>query len=163
MAKKIHKFKNFRASQDGIELRLDLSNLSDRLNRAQYALDSAVMTSMVPYMPMQNGNFIDLTRAKSASMAGSGEVYAAVPPAGRFLYEGKVMVDAQTGKGPMRFMSKYGEETFRFRKGAKLKATDRPLQYSKHANPKTQSHWFDAAKAADMDKWENVVKKEIGK
>lgn len=158
MAKKIHKFKNFRASQNGVELKLDLSSLEDRFNRAQFALDSAVMTSMVPYMPMQNGTFINQVRAKSASVAGSGEVYAAVPPAGRFLYEGKTMVDVQTGSPWAR---KGAKKVLVSQYGGKTNAREN-LSFSRAANPKARPHWFDAAKESDLDKWEKVVKNQVG-
>ena len=158
MAKKIHKFKNFRASQDGVELKLDLSSLADRLNRAQFALDSAVMTSMVPYMPMQDGTFINLVRAKSASVAGSGEVYAAVPPSGRFLYEGKNMVDVQTGSPWAR---KGAKKVLVSQYGGKTNAREN-LSFSSSTHPKARPHWFDAAKEADLKKWESVTQKQVG-
>lgn len=162
MANKIHHFEGFSIVDGDIKVKLNMDRLSDQFNKAQYELDSAVMTSMVPFMPMQDGTFIQRTVAESASIAGTGEVVAGVPPQGRFLYEGKVMVDSQTGKGPMRFLSKYGEETFRFRKGAKLKPTNRELRYSKSAHPKAQSHWFDAAKERDLNAWISKTKKIAG-
>lgn len=158
----IHHFDGFSVVDGDIKINLNLSEMGERFNRAQFALDSAVMTSMVPFMPMEDGSFINETRARSASLAGTGQVCAAAPPQGRFLYEGKTMVDAETGKGPMRFMSKYGEATYRFRKGAKLKATDKPLQYTKTKHPKAQSHWFDAAKKQDEQSWIRTAKKVAG-
>lgn len=85
-----------------MRLDLDLQRFEKQLQDAQYNLDNMVMTSMVPIMPMQTGNFIDITRGMSAARAGSGKVIAAAPPYGRFLYYGKVMVDSETGKGPMK-------------------------------------------------------------
>lgn len=163
MSKEMHHIDNIKLETDSMNLNIDMSRINRNLNKAQFSLDSAVMTSMVPFMPMEDGTFINETRARSAALAGSGEVCAAASPQGRFLYEGKKMVDAETGKGPMRFMSKYGEATYRFRKGAKLKATDKPLQYTKTKHPKAQSHWFDAAKKADSNSWVRVVKNEISK
>lgn len=158
MAKKIHKFKNFSASQDGVELKLDLSRLEDRFNRAQFALDSAVMTSMVPYMPRQGGDFINLTREKSASLAGSGEVCAAREPFGRFLYEGKNMVDEKTGS---TWAKKDAKKVLVSQYGGKTNAREN-LSFSRAANPKARPHWFDAAKESDLDKWEKVVKNQVG-
>ena len=79
-----------------IELDVDLSRFEKQYGKAQFALDSMVMASMVPYMPMVTGTFINVTKAMSAAIAGSGNVVAAAPPFGRFLYEGKVMVDPET-------------------------------------------------------------------
>lgn len=145
-----------------IDANIDLGRIERNIEKAQYFLDSQVMTDMVPYMPMQTGNFIQRTMAMSAAIAGSGKVVAAAPPMGRYLYMGKVMVDSETGKGPMRIEVSPGEYIFRFRKGAKLVATDRDLKFSKAANPKAQKQWFDAAKRDHGKEWVAQVKKIAG-
>lgn len=145
-----------------IDANIDLGRIERNIEKAQYFLDSQVMTDMVPYMPMQTGNFIQRTRAMSAAIAGSGKVVAAAPPMGRYLYMGKVMVDSETGKGPMRIEVSPGEYIFRFRKGAKLVATDRDLKFSKAANPKVQKQWFDAAKRDHGKEWVKQVKQIAG-
>jgi len=73
-------------------------------------------------------------------------------------YYGKVMVDAATGKGPMRIVSEDGTEVIRFRKGAKLRPTDRDLKIQRSMHPKAQSHWFEASKAKNLPKWLRVAK-----
>ena len=157
--------KTLEAKYDYATMQINLAKTEIGLQRAQTALDHAVMTSMVPFMPMETGQFINVTRAMSAAIAGSGKVVAAAPPFGRYLYEGKVMVDAQTGKGPAKISTGPGEYVLRFRKGAKLKATDVPLQYSKSKHPQAQSHWFEAARKKDEDSWiriaQNVLNKEV--
>lgn len=161
MAKKIHHFKGFTVVTDAVDIKIDLKGIENRMNKAQYALDSAIMQSMIPFMPKITGQFINVTEAMSQSFAGSGIVVAAAPPMGRYLYEGKKMVDAQTGKGPAKITSGPGEYVLRFRKGAKLTATDQPLKYTKSVNPDAQAHWFDPAKEKDKDKWLKIVKKEV--
>ena len=88
-------------------------------------------------------------------------------PYARVLYESKVMVDAKTGKGPMRIVDKDGNEYIRFRKGAKLRPTGRDLNISTAVHPKAQSHWFEASKRDNLEKWEKTVKeaqlRELGK
>lgn len=146
---RIHHFEGFSVKRAGIDIKLDMSRTEDNFNKAQFALDSAVMTSMVPFMPMQDGKFINRTRTESAALAGTGEVMAAVGPEGRFLYEGKVMVDPLTGSAWAR-------------KDAEKVLTSKNLKYSKASNPKAQAHWFDAAKKADCDSWGRLVKKTAG-
>lgn len=146
---RIHHFEGFSIKRAGIDIKLDMSRIEGNFNRAQYVLDSAVMTSMVPFMPHRDGSFIQRTRAESASIAGSGKVVAGAAPFGRFLYEGKVMVDPQTGSAWAR-------------KGAKKIVTDRNLRFSKAHNPRVQSHWFEPAKKADKEKWVRTVKKIAG-
>ena len=68
------------------------------------------------------------------------------------------MVDSETGQGPKKRPDGSGGYQQRFRKGATLVPTDRPLNYSTTANPQAGDHWFDAAKAANQDYWLERVK-----
>lgn len=144
------------------ELEIDLSRFERQFSKAQWELDSMIMTDMQPFMPQQTGTFINVTRLMSAAIAGTGKVYAAAPPFGRYLYEGKVMVDSETGRGPFKIPNGPGEYILRFRKGAELKATDRPLQYSKAAHPGVTDHWFEAAKKAYGKQWAEKAKRIAG-
>ena len=132
-----------------IELEVDLSRFEKQYGEAQYELDSAVMLSMEEYMPKRDGIFIDVTKAISASIAGSGTVVAASPPFGRFLYEGKVMVDPETNSPWAR-------------KGAKKVVTDKNLEYDKNANPDVTDHWFDTAKKNHLEAWLKKAKETAG-
>lgn len=132
-----------------IELDVDLSRFERQFEKAQYELDNNVMTGMIPYMPMNTGVFINVTKGLSAAIAGSGYVYAAAPPFGRFLYEGKVMVDPQTNSPWAR-------------PGAKKIVTDKPLIYNEKKNPKVTDHWFDEAKKQHGKQWVNQAKATAG-
>lgn len=136
----------YKVSKPDIEMRINLSRFEKQFEDAQYALDSMVMESMKPYMPQQTGTFKNITSAMSAALAGSGKVVAAAPPMGRFLYEGKVMVDPVTGSPWARA-------------GAKKIVTDRDLKYG---NPKATPHWFDTAKEKHGKSWIREVKKIAG-
>lgn len=131
------------------KMTLDLSRFEKQFQKAQFKLDSVVMTDMKPYMPMQTGTFINVTSAMSASLAGSGTVVAAAPPMGRFLYEGKVMVDPETNSPWAR-------------KGAKKVVTERDLQYNKNAHPNATDHWFEEAKKQHGKQWVAMVKDIAG-
>ena len=161
MSKTYH-FKSFSIVDGEIEVKVSLSRFEKQFQQAQYQLDGNVMNSMVPFMPHLNGTFINTTRAASAAIQGTGRVYAAFGPQGRYLYEGKVMVDSETGKGPYKIATGPDEYVLRFRKGAKLVATDRPLRYTKTHNPAVTDHWFDAAKQRDGKEWVKNVKRIAG-
>ena len=137
---------NYKYSDKNVKMEVNLSRYEKQYEKAQFALDSMVMTSMEPYMPMNTGMFRNVTKAMSASLAGSGKVVAAAPPMGRFLYEGKVMVDEQTGSPWAR-------------PGAKKIVTDRDLTYS---NPRATPHWFDTAKEKHGKSWVKAVKNIAG-
>lgn len=146
---KYHYVKEDAGRNATIELDVDLTRFNKQYGEAQFKLDSMVMTSMQPYMPMRTGTFINVTKAMSAAIAGSGTVIAAAPPMGRFLYEGKVMVDEVTGSPWAR-------------PGARKIVTDKDLEYDKNAHPQVTDHWFDTAKANHGDSWVRAVKKIAG-
>lgn len=157
MAKTTH-FKGFSIIAGDLKVKLSLSRFDEQYKKAQYQLDGDVMNSMVPFMPMISGSFINTTRAASAAVQGSGQVYAAYGPQGRYLYEGKVMVDEVTGspfarKGAKKVLvSQYAGKT----------AAKENIEYTHQAHPKAQDHWFDAAKAVDGKKWVRRVKATAG-
>ena len=152
----------YKIKSGGTTLDLDLSRFEKQFQDAQFALDSMVMTSMEPYMPHRTGTFINVTKAMSASLAGSGTVVAAAPPMGRFLYEGVKMVDSQTGRGPFNVAKEGEPPVWRYRKGAKLKPTNQPLNYDKSHHPEVTDHWFDTAKEKHCDGWVKAVKNIAG-
>lgn len=143
--KRIIKFNDIKVRTDNMTADVSMKELANRFNKAQYELDSAIMTSMEPYMPRRDGTFINTTKAMSAALAGTGKVIAAAPPYGRFLYEGKVMI-GEKSRSPWA------------KKGEKKVVTGRNLTYSGGG----QAHWFNVAKAADGDEWVNLVKKTAG-
>lgn len=146
-----------------ITMDIDLSRFNRQYGDAQKLLDQQVMTGMIPFMPMQTGTFVNVTRGLSNAIAGSGKVYAAAPPFGRYLYEGKVMVDKATGRGPYKIsMGPGGDYILRFRKGAKLTTTSKSISYSQAAHPNVTDHWFDAAKQRFGSKWIAKTKRTAG-
>lgn len=142
----IEPLRNISIVSGNIKAHIDMSRVNKNLDRAQFWLDSQIMTDMVPYMPHNTGTFVNVTRAQSAAIAGSGLVVAAAPPMGRFLYEGKVMVDPETNSPWAR-------------PGAKKIVTERPLTYS---NPKATPRWFETAKEKHLHEWIAGVKQQAG-
>lgn len=146
MASRTFHFPGFSIVSGDIKADVSLNRFEKQFQKAQFWLDGQVMNDMVPYMPHRDGTFVNLTRMRSAVLQGTGKVVAGAPPQGRFLYEGKVMVDPVTGSPWAR-------------KGAKKVVTERPLTYS---NPKATPHWFDAAKEAHSKAWVKGVKRIAG-
>lgn len=146
MAKKTFHFPGFSIKRGNIKVDVKLNRFEKSFQEAQYWLDGEIMTDMVPFMPHRDGTFINLTKMQSAAIQGSGKVVAAAPPTGRFLYEGKVMVDPQTGSPWAK-------------KGAKKVVTGKSLNYS---NPRATPHWFDTAKDKYGKSWIKGVKEIAG-
>ena len=139
----------FTVYTDGLEAIKD--KLAEVSTKAEHIVALQVRKDTSPYVPALTGSLDTRTRVDGQQIIYPG-LYA------RYLYYGKVMVDAATGKGPMRIVSEDGTEVIRFRKGAKLRPTDRDLKIQRSMHPKAQSHWFEASKAKNLPKWLRVAK-----
>lgn len=140
--------KGFTIINSNMRVNVHLKELNKNLQKAQFALDTMVMTSMLPFMPQNTGTFKNNTVTRSDAMAGSGWVCAGAGPMGRYLYYGKLMVDPDTGSPWAK-------------KDAKkiIDPQNRPLNYS---NPKAVPKWFEAAKEKYGKQWIETVSKKLG-
>lgn len=131
-----------------------MKKLSQAGPRAAHALANQIAKDTEDFVPA-------LTKSLSNRTQVVGDKIIYPGPYARYLYEGKVMVDAATGKGPMKIVSKDGSVSIRFRKGATLTATDRDLDIKSPEHRKVHKnatdHWFEASKSMNMDKWTRVA------
>lgn len=133
-----------------VRVKLDLSRYGKNLERAQYLFGNMVLQDCKPFMPLLTGNF------QQRSYVDEGGRSVVFPgPYGRYLYMGKAMKNAATGKGPRKIPTGPGEYIWRWPKGAKLVPTDRPLKYSR---PEAQARWFEVAKAQNQGVWVDKLK-----
>lgn len=140
-----------------VNMYIDLDRFEKQFQRAQYELDSTIMTDMESFMPKQDGTFINVTKAMSAAIAGSGKVVAAAPPFGRFLYYGKNMVDIETGSPWARPGAK---KVLVSQFGGKTNAKEN-LDLSR-GNSNAQPEWFEVAKKYHGKVWVRKAKKTAG-
>lgn len=117
--------------------------LAENCTRAESVVGQQVIKDTAPFVPALTGSLTMRTR-----LDGNKIIYPG--PYARFLYYGKVMVDPQTGS------------TFAPKGGTKV-LTDRDLVFSKAMHPQAQSHWFEASKAQNLDKWIRVAEKAVKK
>lgn len=111
--------------------------------RAEHVLAEQIEKDNQPFVPAFTESITQRTRVD-----GSAVIYPG--PYARFLYYGKVMVDPNTGS------------TYAPKGGTKV-LTDRDLVFSKAVHPQAQSHWFEASKAQNLDKWVRVAEKAVKK
>ena len=111
--------------------------------RAESIVGQQVIKDTEPFVPALTGSLTIRTR-----LDGNKIIYPG--PYARFLYYGKVMVDPQTGS------------TFAPKGGTKV-LTNRDLVFSKAMHPQAQSHWFEASKAQNLDKWIRIAEKAVEK
>lgn len=149
--------------KNGVVIDIPLSEYNDKLARGQEVLRGLVFESMIPYMPMQSGLFIDMTRQRNAQLKGKKMVCIGYGPQARYLYEGVKMVNSKTGNGPALIHDKAGNVVgLRYPLGSTLVATDIPLNFSNTPHPKAQAHWDEPAIAENYNKWVKEIQDFIG-
>ena len=146
------------SGESKVVMDLDMRRFEKQFTRAQYKLDSTVMTGMIPFMPMITGTFINVTKAMSAAIAGTGYVYAAAPPYGRFLYYGKTMVSPETGST----FASYGEKKVLVSQYKGKTNAKENLTYNKTAHPEARAEWYEEARKRYLKDWVNMTKATAG-
>ena len=107
-----------------------------------------------PYVPFKTGSLDQRTRVEGDTIIYPG-------PYARYLYYGVKMVDAATGRGPMHYIDRHGNEVFRFRRGATLIPTQDPLHYNKDFHPLAGPYWFERSKAQNLEKWLEIARRVV--
>lgn len=114
--------------------------VSKSCDRAEHVLAVQVAKDTTPFVPMLTGSLRTRTR-----VTGNTVVYPG--PYARYLYYGKLYVDPLTG-------SSYA------RKGV-TKVPAVPEKNLIFHRTGTCSHWFEASKAQNMEKWMRVAEKAV--
>ena len=117
--------------------------LAQSCRKAEHIVALQVKKDTGPFAPALTGSLTQRTR-----VVGNEIIYPG--PYARFLYYGKVMVDPNTGS------------TYAPKGGTKV-VTDRNLVFNKTMHPQAQSHWFEASKAQNLEKWVRVADKAVKK
>lgn len=130
------------------------AKLAQGATRAETIVAQQAMKDTSPFVPFKTGSLN--TRAR---VVGNQIIYPG--PYSRYLYYGKVMVNAATGKGPARWIDKDGNEVIRFPYGSHLIPTSRDLVFSTAGHPQAQPFWFEASKRQNLAKWERVARNAI--
>ena len=131
----------FTVHADGLD---DLKQtIAAACSKAEHVLAQQVMKDTTPFVPALTGSL-----TQHARVIGSEVIYPG--PYARFLYYGKVMVDPATGS------------TYAPKGGTKV-ITDRNLVFNRVMHPQAQSHWFEASKAQNLEKWVRVADKAVKK
>ena len=144
---------NFSYDSGSVHVRLDLSQYAQRFVEAQQWLGDRVLEDSRSLMPLRTGSL----QQRSHTEDNGRRVIFPGPYAG-VMYRGKVMVDAETGKGPRKIPVGPGEYILRFRLGAHLVPSGRDMTYS---NPGAVPEWFEVAKSRYLPAWIAGVKQRL--
>lgn len=129
----------FNVHTSGLDsLREKVSSASDK---AAHIVAMQVRKDTSPYVPALTGSLDKRTRIDGGEIIYPG-------PYARYLYFGKLMVDPATG-------SSYAQ------KGSTKVLTDKNLVFNKAMHGQAQSHWFEASKAENLEKWVRVADKAV--
>lgn len=129
----------FSVRTEGFEVIKD--RLAEACTKAEHTVALQVRKDTSPYVPALTGVLDQRTRVD-----GSEVIYPG--PYARYLYHGKLMVDPETG-------SSYAP------KGTTKVLTDKNLVFSKAMHAQAQSHWFEASKAENFEKWARTADKAV--
>lgn len=125
---------------------VDLGSVEKKILRSTEKAETTVANEVLkdtdPYVPMKTGKLSQTARVNKNEV-----IYPS--PYARYLYYGKLMVDPATGSAWAS-------------KGASKVTTDKNLSIKTTYHKKAQSHWFEASKAQNLEKWKRVASKAIG-
>ena len=115
--------------------------IAQACSKAEHALAVQAQKDTSPFVPFLTGSLDQRTQVVGDSIIYPG-------PYARFLYYGKVMIDPETGS------------TYAPKGGTKVQ-TDKNLVFNTSGHSQVQSHWFEASKAENLDKWIRVADKAV--
>lgn len=118
-----------------------VADLEARVDPAEHIIALQIEKDTRPFVPMLTGSLTNRTKVDGNRIEYPG-------PYARFLYYGKVMVDPDTG-------SPWAKA------GATKVVTDRNLVFTQDFHAQAQSHWIEASKAQNAEKWRRVAERAI--
>lgn len=119
------------------------------LDKSEHIVAIQAAKDTTPFVPMLTGSLTNRTQVKGGEIIYPG-------PYARYLYFGKLMVSPSTGSA----WAEYGE--------TKVPAEpEKDLEFNRASHALAQAHWFEASKALNMEKWEEIARRaerrELGK
>lgn len=123
------------------QFKKDMSAIGRKMDvfgeKAKHALAVQMAKDTEPYVPARTKSLSNRTQIDGDTIIYPG-------PYARFLYYGKLMIDPKTGSSWAT-------------KGATKVVTGKDLNISQAVHGKAQSHWFEASKAQNLEKWKRVA------
>lgn len=109
--------------------------------RAAHTVAVQVEKDTEPFVPALTKSLVNRTQVVDGQIIYPG-------PYARFLYNGKLMIDPNTGSAWAP-------------KGATKVVTGKDLDISQAVHSQAQAHWFEASKPQNLEKWERVAGKAV--
>lgn len=133
-----------------MKIKVHMSPVSEIIRKKGLGRDGAVqmfhtqnvLRRIKKYMPFLSGATYKLTVAQTDIR--KPEIITDVPY-GKYLFYGKRMVNAKTGRGPVLIPG----VGYRYPRGAVLKVTEKDLEYTRSKNPMAGPRWDRALSSAE--------------
>lgn len=109
--------------------------------KAEHAVAVQIEKDTEPFVPARTKSLVNRTQVVDGQIIYPG-------PYARFLYNGKLMIDPDTGSAWAR-------------EGATKVVTGKDLDIKTDVHSQAQAHWFEASKAQNMEKWERVAGRAV--
>lgn len=129
----------FTIHTDGLEAIKD--KLAEGCTEAEHRVAMEVRSDTSPYVPARNLVLDGTTRV-------DGRFVIYQQPYAHYLYYGKLRVYPETVSSHVPY-------------GATKALTDKDLVFSKAVHGQAQSHWFEASKSENIEKWVRVADKAV--
>lgn len=118
-----------------------MKKLQEAGPRAAHAVAVQIESDTEPFVPARTKSLVDRTQIVDGSVIYPG-------PYARFLYNGKLMIDPDTGSAWAP-------------KGATKVVTGKDLDIKTGVHSQAQAHWFEASKAQNLENWERIGGKAV--
>lgn len=125
------------------------NKLAAASKKAEHEVALRIATDTEPFVPFLTGSLLKRTRVDGGYIIYPG-------PYAHYLYYGKVWIDPKINAAG--FMT---DDGWKSRFGSKKIETNRNLVFTKSFHQQAQSHWFEASKAQNLEKWEKVAEEAV--
>ena len=132
----------FSVHTEGLEAIKD--KLANGCTKAEHKVATEILSDTDPYVPFLNGVLSESARVVNNYVIYGGQF----APYAHYLYHGKLRVDPETGSSYAPY-------------GATKVLTDKDLVFNKETHGQATSHWFEASKAENLEKWVRVADKAV--
>lgn len=132
----------FSVHTEGLEVIKD--KLANGCTKAEHKVATEILSDTDPYVPFLNGVLSESARVVNNYVIYGGQF----APYAHYLYYGKLRVDPETGSSYAPY-------------GATKVLTDKDLVFNKATHGQATSHWFEASKAENLEKWVRVADKAV--
>lgn len=120
-----------------------VNRMGDAARQAEHAVAIQIARDTEPFVPALTKSLVNRTRVDGDTVIYPG-------PYAHYLYVGKLFIDPNTGSSFAPY-------------GANKVITGTDLQFNQSVHSRAQSHWYEASKAQNKERWNRVAERVIAR